>query len=312
MGPQCATLAAMLRHALTVDVEEYFQVEGLARHVDRGEWDRLESRVEWETHRLLDLFARENAAATFFTLGWVARRHPSLVRRIVADGHELASHGDGHRMITQMSREAFREDVRAARATLEDVGGVAVTGYRAPTFSVVPETLWALDELREAGYRYDASIYPIRHDRYGIPDAPRQPYKIPAGRPGAGLVEFPGSTARLAGRNVPVGGGGYLRLLPLAYNLWGLRSVAAEGGVFNVYVHPWEIDANQPRFPLGTLATARGYHNLDAMESRLTALLREFPFGTMHASLVSLGLLAAADRGTAGRDHSATAGSPRA
>lgn len=163
----------MTRNAISVDVEEYFQVEGLARLVDRGEWDRLESRVDWETRQLLDLFARLGVRATFFTLGWVARRHPALVRQIVSEGHELASHGDGHRMITQMTRAEFREDVRAARAALEDAGGVPVLGYRAPTFSVVKDTLWALDELRDAGYRYDASIYPIRHDRYGIPDAPR-------------------------------------------------------------------------------------------------------------------------------------------
>lgn len=277
------------RGALTVDVEEYFQVEALAGVVSRDEWDRLESRVEWQTGRLLDLFAREDVRATFFTLGWVARRHPSLVRRIVAEGHELACHGDGHRMITQQSRAEFREDIAAAKKTLEDIGGVAVEGYRAPTFSVVQETLWALDELREAGFRYDASIFPIRHDRYGIPDAPRWPHRIDVGA-GAGMVEFPSSTLRVAGRNFPVGGGGYLRLLPMAYTRAAIRSILREGPAM-VYLHPWEIDPLQPRFGLGRLATLRGYHNLDKTEGRLAELLREFPFGTAREVLAGLGLL---------------------
>jgi polysaccharide deacetylase family protein (PEP-CTERM system associated) len=281
----------MTQNALTVDVEEYFQVEGLAAHIDRDAWDRLESRVEWQTHTLLELFAREGVKATFFTLGWVARRHPTLVHRIVKEGHELASHGNNHQMITRLSREAFREDLRAAKATLEDVGGVRVEGYRAPTFSVVKDTLWALDELLSAGFTYDASVYPIRHDRYGIPDFPRRPHRIAQG-PGEGLVEFPTTTMQLLGRNLPLGGGGYLRLLPLAYNLWGLRRIAHEGP-FMVYLHPWEIDPNQPRFPIGRLANARGYHNLDQMLDRLTTLLREFPFGSARGALASLGLLGA-------------------
>jgi len=280
----------MTLNALTVDVEEYFQVEALARHVDRDEWDRLESRVVWETSALLDLFAREGVHATFFTLGWVARRHPPLVRRIVAGGHELACHGDGHRMITQMSPAEFRADVRAAKATLEDIGGVRVDGYRAPTFSVVESTRWALDALRDEGFTYDASIFPIRHDRYGIPTAPRAPHRIASGE-GAGLVEFPSSTLRVAGRNLPVGGGGYLRLLPMAYTRWALDRIAAEGSPFMVYLHPWEIDAQQPRFPLGRLATLRSYHNVDQIVPRLTELLRAYSFGPARAVLQSLDLL---------------------
>ncbi len=279
----------MATNALTVDVEEYFQVEALVKVVDRSEWDRLESRVEFQTQTLLDLFARERVRATFFTLGWVARRHPSLIRRIVSEGHELGSHGDGHRMITQMNRAQFREDLRAAKATLEDTGGVAVTGYRAPTFSVVRDTLWALDELLDAGFEYDASIYPIRHDRYGIPDAPRLPHKRTES-PGAGLVEFPSSTVRLGGKNVPIGGGGYLRLLPMAWTRWGLSRIAPEGP-FMVYLHPWEIDARQPRFKLPPLAALRSYHNLDQVEARLTELLRAFPFDSARACLAAQGLL---------------------
>lgn len=284
----------MTLHALSVDVEEYFQVEALAGLVDRAEWDRLESRVAWQTGRLLDLFAREGVRATFFTLGWVARRHPALVKRIVAAGHELACHGDGHEMITRQTPAAFRADVRAAKATLEDLGGVRVDGYRAPTFSVVEGTRWALDVLREEGFCYDASVFPIRHDRYGIPDAPRFPHRVAAG-PGEGMVEFPGSTLRVMGRNLPVGGGGYLRLLPMAYTLAAMRRAAAEGPCM-VYLHPWEIDAAQPRFATGRLATWRGYHNLDVMEPRLATLLRAFPFGTARAVLEARGLLEASAR----------------
>ncbi len=192
-------------------------------------------------------------------------------------------------MITRLSRDAFRADVRAAKATLEDLAGVQVDGYRAPTFSVVKETRWALDVLREEGFRYDASVFPIRHDRYGIPDAPRLPHRLTAGE-GAGLVEFPGSTLRVMGRNLPVGGGGYLRLLPMAYTLAAMKRVAAEGPCM-VYLHPWEIDAAQPRFATGRLASWRGYHNLDAMEARLATLLRAFPFASAREVLASLGLL---------------------
>jgi polysaccharide deacetylase family protein (PEP-CTERM system associated) len=282
----------MVPNALTIDVEEYFQVEALAQRVDRAEWDRLESRVAPETDRLLDLFARHGVHGTFFTLGWVARRHPDLVRRIVAAGHELACHGDAHRMITQMSREDFRDDIRRAKHTLEDLTGARVEGYRAPTFSVVRETLWALDVLRDEGFTYDASVFPIVHDRYGIADFPRHPHRLTDG-PGAGLVEFPSSTLRIAGRNLPLGGGGYLRLLPLAYTLHGLRRIAPEGP-FMVYLHPWEIDAHQPRFGLGRLATLRGYHNLGDTEARLATLLEAFPFAPARTTLTALGLLTTA------------------
>ena len=279
----------MVPNALTIDVEEYFQVEALAQRVDRAEWDRLESRVAAETDRLLDLFARHGVHGTFFTLGWVARRHPDLVRRIVAAGHELACHGDAHRMITQMSREDFRDDIRRAKHTLEDLTGARVEGYRAPTFSVVRETLWALDVLRDEGFTYDASVFPIVHDRYGIADFPRHPHRLTDG-PGAGLVEFPSSTLRIAGRNLPLGGGGYLRLLPLAYTLHGLRRIAPEGP-FMVYLHPWEIDAQQPRFPMSRLAEARCYHNIDQIVPRLTELMRAYPLAPARTVLQTLKLL---------------------
>ena len=259
-------------HALTVDVEEYFHVEALARVVDRDEWPRLERRVVSSTERCLALFARKGVRATFFVLGIVAKEHPALVRRIAAAGHELACHGHSHRVITSQSRTAFREDIRAARSALEDAAGVSVTGYRAPTFSIVESTRWALDVLREEGFRYDSSIYPIHHDRYGIPTAPRTPHRFENG-----LVEFPPATVCIAGRNFPTGGGGYLRLLPLAYNLWAMRRAASEGPLM-VYLHPWELDPNQPRFPLPRLAAWRAYAGLDTMAARVASVLDTFKF----------------------------------
>jgi polysaccharide deacetylase family protein (PEP-CTERM system associated) len=289
-------------HALTVDVEEYFQVEALAGVVDRGDWPRLQSRVVRSTERVLELFARVGVRGTFFTLGWVARRQPALVRRIVAAGHELGCHGDEHRMITEQSRRAFRRDIAAAKATLEDAGGVCVVGYRAPTFSVVSRTRWALDELREAGFLYDSSIYPIRHDRYGIPDAPRGAHAIEQGS-GAGLVELPLTTTSVLGWNLPAGGGGYLRLLPLGYNLWALRRAARERPVV-VYFHPWELDPGQPRFALPWHRALRAYAGLGRMEKRVEALLRAFSFAPARSALEALGLL--------GPGPSAMAQAPRA
>ena len=277
------------KHAMTVDVEEYFQVEALANIVDRREWPYLESRVVASTERCLRTFEREGIKATFFTLGQVARRHPQLIRRIVGAGHELACHGDAHQRITSQSQAEFRDDIRRAKATLEDAGGVRVIGYRAPTFSVVNETRWALDVLREEGFLYDSSIYPIHHDRYGIPDAPRTPYRIDAGI-GAGMVELPPTTMRVAGRNVPCGGGGYLRLLPLTFNLWAMKRAAEDGPVV-VYLHPWEIDANQPRFALPKLASVRSYAGLATMEAKLVSVIRSFSFGTAMDVLHARGLL---------------------
>jgi polysaccharide deacetylase family protein (PEP-CTERM system associated) len=284
---------------LTVDVEEYFQVEALAHVVDRSEWPYLESRVVDNTLRVLDLFARVGVRATFFTLGWVARREPSLVRRIVSAGHELASHGDVHRMITQMSPDEFRDDVRSAKEALEDAGGVHVWGYRAPTFSIVESTRWALDVLRDVGYRYDASIFPIRHDRYGIPDAPRHPHRIETGA-GAGLVELPMTTVRRFGVRLPAGGGGYLRLLPLAYNLWALER-AERDGPFTVYFHPWELDVEQPRFPLSRLGRVRAYGGIGGMERRIEELLARFPFAPARDVLAALRLFDESDVAPLGR-----------
>jgi polysaccharide deacetylase family protein (PEP-CTERM system associated) len=263
-------------NALTVDVEDYFQVSALAPHIDRASWDQRPCRVEGNVQRLLALFAARNAKATFFTLGWVAERYPQLVRDIVAGGHELASHGYGHLRASEQSPEQFREDIGRAKTLLEDIGGVPVIGYRAPSFSIGYSNPWAFDVLVDGGYRYSSSVYPVRHDHYGMPDAPRFPY--PA-RPG--LVEIPVTTTRLFGRNLPAGGGGYFRLAPYALSRWALRRVNridAKPAIF--YFHPWEIDPGQPRVPGTSLKTRfRHYVNLARTEPRLGRLLSDFRWG---------------------------------
>ncbi|WP_242465216.1 XrtA system polysaccharide deacetylase [Rhodospirillum rubrum] len=262
-------------NAMSVDVEEHFQVQALAGRVSRDQWDGLESRVEANTGRILDLFARHGVTATFFTLGWIAERHPGLIRRIVAEGHELASHGWTHHLVTSQTPEQFRADVRRTKALLEDIGGVAVRGYRAATFSVCPSTLWALGILEEEGYAYSSSIFPVHHDLYGMPDAPRFAFHP---LPGRAFIEYPMTTLRLAGRNLPCGGGGYFRLLPLALFRAALSRVQAsenQPGIF--YFHPWEIDPDQPRFDgLPLKSRFRHYVNLDRMAGKLDRLLGAF------------------------------------
>jgi len=259
-------------NALTIDVEDFFHVQAFAGLIPRSAWEELPRRVEKNTERLLELCDRAGVAGTFFTLGWVAERHPALVRRIVAGGHELASHGFWHqRADTQLPGE-FREDVVRAKTLLEDVGGVAVAGYRAPTFSLGPRTPWAAAILAEAGYRYSSSIYPVRHDLYGAPDAPRHPH-----RAAGGLWELPMTTLRLGGRNLPCSGGGFFRLLPYPVYRALLRRGSAALGAGLFYTHPWEIDPGQPRVPdAGRLARFRHYTNLDKTLGRLERLLADF------------------------------------
>jgi len=269
---------------MTVDVEDYFQVSAFDNVVSRDAWAGMESRVVANTGRLLDLFDEFDVRSTFFVLGWVAERHPALVRAIVARGHELASHGYAHRLVYSQTPAEFREDVRRAKGLLEDAGGVAVHGYRAPSFSVTSRSLWALDVLLEEEYRYDASIFPIRHDRYGIPDAPRWPHAIerPAGR----VYEVPGSTVRLGGTNLPVAGGGYFRILPYAWTRFGISRVnRTERQPVVFYLHPWEIDADQPRLSAGALSRFRHYRNLHKTESRLRRLMRDFTFAPVASVL---------------------------
>lgn len=265
---------------MTVDVEDYFQVSAFESHISRERWEHLPRRVEHNTHRILDLFAAHQVQATFFTLGWVAERHPALIGRIVADGHELASHGYSHVRATRQTPAEFRDDVIRTKALLEDLGSVAVRGYRAASYSIGAGNLWALAELEQAGYDYSSSIYPIRHDLYGMPEAPRfafRPDNAPA------LLEVPVTTVTLLGRTLPCGGGGYFRLWPYALSRWALRRVNhrdGQSGVF--YFHPWEIDPGQPRQPgIGLKTRVRHYLNLHRMERRLGSLLRDFRWDRM-------------------------------
>jgi len=265
-------------NAMTVDVEDYFQVSAFEHHVARSDWNRFESRVSRNTERLLEIFEQAGVTATFFVLGWVAERYPDLVRRIAAGGHEIASHGYAHRLVYEMTPSEFAEDVRRAKAVLESVSGSPVLGYRAPSYSISRESLWALDVLLAEGHVYDASIFPIHHDRYGIPDAPRHPYQIQ--RELGTLWELPGSTVRMGGQNLPIGGGGYFRLLPYAWTRRGIASVNAhEGKPVMFYLHPWEIDPDQPRVNASLLSRFRHYRNLSKTEPRLLRLLSEFAFG---------------------------------
>jgi polysaccharide deacetylase family protein (PEP-CTERM system associated) len=267
-------------NAMTVDVEDYFQVSAFDAVVPRSRWDQLESRVSANTDRLLALFAAYDLTATFFVLGWIADRFPEIVARIASRGHEIASHGYGHELIYTQTPAAFREDVRRAKALLEDASGRAVDGYRAPSFSITKQSLWALDVLIEEGYRYDASIFPIRHDRYGIPSSPRHPYVVV--RESGSLVECPGSTARVGPLNLPIAGGGYFRLLPYAWTRWGIaRLNRHEGRPAIFYVHPWEVDPGQPRLQAPWLSRFRHYRHLDETETRLRRLLQDFRFGPL-------------------------------
>lgn len=271
-------------NAMTVDVEDYFQVTAFDHLVPRARWEEMQSRVVANTERLLAILDEHGVKGTFFVLGWVAERHPDLVRRVAARGHEIASHGYGHRLVYELSPDAFRWDVRRAKLVIEDAAGVAVHGYRAPSFSITRRSLWALDVLLEEGYAYDASIFPIRHDRYGIPGSPRHPYAFEraAGR----LVEVPGSTVRVAGANLPVAGGGYFRLLPYRWTRWGIRRLnRREGRPAVFYLHPWEVDPWQPRMPVSAVTRYRHYHNLRKTEPRLRRLLRDFRFAPLREVL---------------------------
>ncbi|TXF99434.1 XrtA system polysaccharide deacetylase [Massilia arenae] len=269
-----------IRNAMTCDVEDYFQVSAFAPYIDRASWPTRECRVEANMERILALYERHGVRATFFTLGWIAERYPAMVRRIVDAGHELASHGYGHLRASDQSRAEFDNDIRSSKALLEDIGGQAVVGYRAPSFSIGHANLWALDALHEAGYQYSSSIYPIAHDHYGMPDAPRFAF-YPNGPDG--LLEVPITTVKMAGRNLPAGGGGYFRLLPYALSRWMMEKVNREDGEPALfYFHPWEVDPGQPRPEgLGAKARFRHYVNIDRMERRLEQLARDFKWDRM-------------------------------
>jgi polysaccharide deacetylase family protein (PEP-CTERM system associated) len=270
---QQGTAPGAIVNALTVDVEDYFQVSAMAPYIARSAWDSIECRVENNVERLLALFEAKGAHATFFTLGWIAERYPALIRRIVDAGHELASHGYGHQRATELSRAEFEDDITRAKRILEDVGGVAVRGYRAPSFSIDQRNLWAFDSLRDAGYAYSSSVYPVHHDHYGMPDAPRFPYQSVQG-----LTEIPISTVRAGSRNIPIGGGGYFRLLPYVASRWAIeRFHREEKRPMIFYMHPWEIDPEQPRVAgVDAKSRFRHYVSLHRTEGRLERLLHDF------------------------------------
>lgn len=264
-------------NALTVDVEDYYQVEAFSSVVRREDWPQWESRVERNTRQLLELFARHQVRGTFFTLGWVAERHPALVREIAVAGHEVACHGYEHRLIYKQTPETFRQDVRRSKAVLENITGQAVEGYRAPSYSITAASLWALDVLIEEGFRYDSSIFPVHHDVYGMPEAERFPHLIK--REGGAIAEFPPSTVKLFGVNLPVSGGGYFRLLPYPVFNRGLQRInqnEAQAAIF--YIHPWEVDPQQPVVPASRLRHWRHRLNLHRTLPRLEKLLSDFCF----------------------------------
>ena len=281
-------------NAMTVDVEDYFHVAALAKVIDPKDWDGMEYRAEDSTRRLLDLFASQGIRATFFVLGWVARRSPELVRAIQAGGHEIASHGMSHKLVFNQTREEFFAETRDAKKLLEDIIGAPVEGYRASTYSITQKSLWALDVLCELGFRYDSSIFPIRHDVYGIPDAPVRPGLISAPS-GGQIVEFPMSTASFGGVRVPVCGGGYFRLLPYWFTRTGLRSInQRDSRPFVFYLHPWEVDPEQPVIEAGWKSKFRHYTNLQHTEGRLRRLVDDFRFAPVRNVLEELNLLPAA------------------
>ena len=272
-GTTGAPSTGAIVNALTIDVEDYFQVSAFESHIPRSDWDRLPCRVEANIDRILQMLDARRTHATFFTLGWIAQRYPDMVRRIADAGHELASHGTEHRRATDQSSADFAMDIRDAKALLEDVSGREVRGYRAPSFSVGPANVWAFQCICDAGYRYSSSVYPIRHDHYGAPASPRFPHEVVPG-----LLELPIATVRFLDRNWPAGGGGYFRLLPYELSRWSLNQLhRRDGRPAMFYFHPWEIDPGQPRVSgLSAKARFRHYVNLDRTQRRLDRLLRDF------------------------------------
>ena len=270
---KAATRNNTLKHALTVDVEDYFQVWALSSQIDRNSWESRPCRIERNVDAILQLFAQHQAQATFFTLGWVAERYPQVIRKIVAAGHELASHGYAHERLSDLTPAQMRDDLLRAKSLLEDIGGQPIRGYRAPSFSLGKHNLWALDVITDTGHHYSSSIYPVKHDHYGIPDAPRFAF-----RHANGLLEIPVTTTRVLGRNLPAGGGGYFRLLPYAASRWMIERVQERDGQSSMfYFHPWEIDPDQPQIDgISWKSRFRHYNNLERMQGKLTRLLRDF------------------------------------
>jgi len=287
-GPEAGPAATTV-NAMTVDVEDYFQVSAFEPYIQQEEWEHFPMRVEANIERILTMFERHDVKATFFTLGWVAERYPAMTRRIVDAGHELASHGYRHVRVVNQSPASFRADVKRSRLLLEDIGGSAVLGYRAASYSIGRDNLWALDVLAETGHRYSSSIYPIRHDLYGMPTAPRFAFRPNAA---SDFLEIPVTTVTIGERKIPCGGGGWFRLFPYSLTRWALRRVNREDGQSCIfYFHPWEIDPGQPRQQgLDPKTRLRHYLNLRRMEGRLRRLLADFPWGRMDEVFLPAGV----------------------
>lgn len=263
---------------MSVDVEDYFQVAAFEKNIDPSDWDKLPCRVENNTHKILEMFEQANVHSTFFVLGWVAERYPELVQAIVDQGHELASHGYAHQRATLQSRAVFRDDIDRAKKLLEDISGKKISGYRAPSYSISTQNLWAHDELLEAGHQYSSSVYPVKHDLYGIPDAPRFAYRCENG-----LLEIPITTSKIGSKNIPAGGGGFFRFFPYSFSKWNINRVnqnEQQPTIF--YFHPWEIDPEQPRQTgISLKSRFRHYLNLNKMQPRLKQLLSDFQWDRM-------------------------------
>ena len=270
-----------MKNVLSFDLEDYYHVNAF-ESVNRGNWEGYASRVVQSTQRVLALLDEAGCKATFFTLGWVAENYPELIREIAGRGHEVACHSDKHRRIFEMTAAEFRDDTRVAKDRLEQIIGSKIIGYRAPSFSITKDSLWAFEILIEMGFRYDSSIFPVDHPNYGMPRGPRTPFRVPTAR--GTIVEFPMPTLELGGARSPFGGGAYLRLLPYWYTRWGIRFLnEREGQPACVYVHPWEIDTGQPRMKGSVTARMRHYLGLRGLETKLRGLLRDFNFQTMGA-----------------------------
>ena len=286
----------MTLNALTIDVEDYFQVSAFEKVSPVSEWDSFQLRVQSNTEKILDSLSEKGLVATFFVLGWVAQRCPELIKKIAAQGHEIASHGFGHRRIGELSRIEFREDILSSKKLLEDLSGQEVIGYRAPSYSITAQTNWAFGELVDAGYHYDSSVFPIRHDFYGLADWPRLPFFVEKTQGGGWqprvdsengdsqqIFEIPITTIEIKGKNFPIAGGGYFRLFPYAFTRWGLRRInRKDASPFVFYLHPWEFDPEQPRFSsAGLKSRFRHYINLQRTEPRFLQLIDDFRFGPL-------------------------------
>ncbi len=267
-------------NAITIDLEDYYQVTAFDHIIDKCNWENMESRVQRNLEKILSILDEYKIKATFFALGWIAERHPILIRTIFNEGHEVASHGYNHEMINHLSKESFKEDITKTKKILEDITGNKVNGYRAPTFSINNSSFWALNILCQQGYSYDSSIFPIIHDRYGMPHAKRFPHIIELN--GYDIKEFPPSTIKILKWNFPIAGGGYLRLFPQNFIAWGIKRInQVEKQPAIIYLHPWEFDPSQPRIPTSRLSKFRHYVNLDSTENKLRHLIKNFKFTTL-------------------------------